>query len=176
MTVVAGSPAGNATPTRNGWQLVQFANGYTGLARWNGSGYEWGSLTPPSSQIVNTTYIGSTISNVLNGTRLTSALGSLANKVQQAIVTAADAGNFGLKGQPALFDAGGQPVGNSGTVSSEAVGTSLIPGTSGIVNALSNISLTSLFGSLSFWKGLGLIVGAFALAVFGLIELKHVTA
>ena len=54
------------------------------------------------------------------------------------------------------------------TLGSEAQGTSLIPGTAGIVNSLSNLNLSALegiLGDLSFWKGVLIIGGGVLLLV-----------
>jgi hypothetical protein len=58
---------------------------------------------------------------------------------------------------------------------SEAVGTSLVPGTSGIVNSLSGLSIPSpfaVFGNMSFWKGIGLVLAGALILVFAALELR----
>jgi hypothetical protein len=176
-------------PTKTGWHLVTFLNGDYGAAQWNGSKWNWGSLTPPNSPITGFTWIGNTIQDVnsrttSSGTSLFAhALAGLYNNgfttAVRNLTAALDHGNFGLQGQPVLWNKGGQAVGNTNISGSEATPTNIIP--SPIPATAGNSSLTGLlsafgvFTTLGFWKGIGLVLAGAAILVFAALEFRKIT-
>lgn len=165
-------------PSLTGWHLLTFQNGDTAVARWNGSNFVWGSLTAPASPITGITYLGKTISDVTSGNSigLGAALAGLPSQLSTAITTAFDAGNLGTKGQPALWNSAGQPLGNTSVINSEAVPVNVIPSPIPPTAGNSNLGVSNpfaLFTSSSFWKGIGLVLAGAVILIFAAIEFGH---
>lgn len=166
---------GQSTPTKTGWHLVGFQNGDTAIVRWNGHNWVWGSLTAPDSPVSGFTYLGSTVEDVLSSGRFSQALDGLPTKISTELISAADHGLFGLKGQPVLFDSNANPVGNSGTTGSEANPVNVIPSPIDPNVGNSNLSLGSIFGflgSVQFWKGIGLVLAGAGVLIFAALEFR----
>lgn len=181
----SGGPSGLTTyePTASkvGWHLITYANGDTAVVRWTGSDWAWGSLAAPLSAVDSVTYLGASIADFTQNTagirRWVNAIGQLPADVQTAMMKEIDVGVLGLQGQPVLVDATGAPTGgSSGSVGSEATPVNIIPSpippTAGNSH-LSVPSLTSLFGNLSLWKGIGLVLAGAGLLIFAALQLKN---
>lgn len=184
-TTPVGGPSGLTTyepqASKVGWHLISYANGDAAVVRWTGSNWAWGSLAAPLSAVDSVTYLGASIADFTQTTagigRWTSALANLPGQLDAALTAEIDSGVLGLQGQPVLLDSSGRPAGGSdGAIGSEAdpvnIIPSPIPATAGNSH-LSVPSLTSLFGNLSLWKGVGLVLAGAGLLIFAAMQLKN---
>lgn len=171
--LVPSGPADVANHPANSWWAVKTSNGAIGLQKGaappsNSVGAEWVGAADTLSELV-TKHSTSVAADIR-------FIGGDAKQVA-SLITQLDAGSI-LNGSKSYVYVGSKADKYSVSsdvstkVGSEAVGTSLIPGTSGIVNSLSNISLSSLFGSMSFWKGIGLVLAGAAVLIFAALQLK----
>lgn len=157
---------------------MEFLNGDVALVRWTGKHWAWGSLRHPKADtIVSYFYLGPNIHDVGNNpTRFDNALKGLPAKQAGELMALMDVGVTGQKGQPALITRTGK--GNKGAF---ATGGDAVPmglgantSTSQQVNKLTGglLSGFSFLTSLSFWKGIGLVLAGAAILVFAALEFK----
>lgn len=165
-------------PTLHGWHLVQFFNGDVALVRWTGTHWAWGSLKHPSpSTIMSYTYLGPNIHDVGNNvTRFDNALKGLPARQAGELMALMDVGVTGQKGQPALVKPSGRTSKGALATGGDAVpmGLGTDTSTSQQVNKLTGglLSGFSFLTSLSFWKGIGLVLAGAAILVFAALEFK----
>ncbi len=176
----ANSQAGLAAESPPVWYAVRDTNGAIGL-----------QSTPPGGNALKSIAIGE--ANTLNdlvanfSTKLATALGQIGGTASQqaSLIAELDSGAalngakrflyVGPSSTPGGKGANGVSSDAPTKIGSEAVGTSVIPGTTGIVNALSNISAGSFLGvlaNLGFWKGIGLVLAGVLILVFAALELR----
>lgn len=157
------TPLANEQPTKSGWHLLRFSDGSAAVVRWDNGSWQWGSQTPPAAGVLSMSYLGTNVQAMsLSLPHYGSNVGS---SVWTTLVSSIDHG-FLSNGQPIVVSSNGQ-VPSSGNnpqsqQGSEAVGTSLIPGTSGIVNSLSAIDVSGIWQWLTTpanWVRIGEYVG-----------------
>lgn len=158
-----------------GWHLVTFANGAIAALRWNSATNEWvwGSQTAPDSDITGVYWLGATIDAIGSDTAtLWQALNHVSPAAALAVVASLDNGTLSL-GQPVLWqtDKTGAVTGTSNVPGNEANPTNIVP--SPTISTPSIFSSLAVFGTLAFWKGIGLVLAGVLVLVFAGLELRR---
>lgn len=177
-TLTMVDPALEPRPTKTGWHVLTFANGSYGVVRWTGRAWDWGSLSQPNSNITSIAWVGNSVQGLNSGPQLSSVLTKLYNSgfagALRNIIASLDHGSLG-QGQPVLWTRGGNPVGSTSIAGNEADPTNIIP--SPIPPQTGNSSLTgflSMLTSLSFWKGIGLVLAGAGIVIFAALEFRKI--
>jgi hypothetical protein len=159
-----------------GWHLLTFADGTNAVARWNAATNQWvwGSLTAPNSAITGVYWLGSDVTDIAShvSTWWDAALTHVSPDVGIALIASLDNGSLS-QGQPVIYNtsSSGQITNTTNTPGSEATSSPIIPEPS--ISTPSIFSSLAVFGSLGFWKGIGLVLAGVLILVFGGLELRR---
>jgi hypothetical protein len=159
----------NDVPSKSGWHLLQFIDGTVAVVRYDNGAWQWGSQVAPTSNVLSMNWVGG------NVTQLSEDLPKFADSIVQnssfdtwsTLLSSIDHGFLSL-GQPIVVDAAGK-VPSSGNSPTSQQGSEAVP--SG-VNIPGVSSIFSVFASLGFWKGIGLVLAGVLIIVFGALELR----
>lgn len=177
----ANTTVGLAAESPPGWWVVRDTNGAVGL-----------QAAKPAGNALKSVFIGSadTLNELVTNfsTAISNAIGSIGAtpKQQATLIAELDSGAAINGAKRWLYVGNATPSGGTPgqlpvtsdaptKIGSEAVGTSVIPGTTGIVNAISNISppnILGVLGNLGLWKGIGLVLAGVLILVFAGLELR----
>lgn len=163
------------TPPRlHGWHLVQFFNGDVALVRWANGRWHWGSVKhPPANTIMSYKYLGPNIQDIGNNpTRLDNALRGLPARQAGELMALFDIGKTGQQGQPGLVTPTGKTNKGATNTGGDAQPMGLGPNESTKQQVTGLLSPFSFITSLSFWKGIGLVLAGAAILVFAALEFK----
>jgi len=171
-----------------GWHLLTFLDGEVAAVRYNpvNGKFVWGSLTQPTSPIVSVSWLGSNVNDIAThistwwDAAMKTVPGGPGSQTVVALIASLDNGSLS-QGQPVLYTTSGAAVtGTTNVPGSEATVTSVVPGipnsnplTSAVSGAASAFSSLAVFGSLQFWKGIGLVLAGVLVLVFGGLELRR---
>jgi hypothetical protein len=158
-----------------GWHLLTFENGDVAVARFDPQSGEfvWGGLTAPGSPIVSVSWLGSTVTDIAShistwwDSAIANVPGGAGSQTAIALVSSLDNGTLS-QGQPVIYNTSGTTVtGTTNQAGSEATATTIIPSPS-----ISTPGILTALGSLSFWKGIGLVLAGVLILVFAGLELR----
>jgi hypothetical protein len=172
-------------PQKDGWHFLTFQDGSLAIVNFENGVFKWGNVKEPSSQIVGSTYLGSTIDDITSSvgtanSQWSKALQGLPSKTVALLIGQLDTGQL-EQGHPVVVDPSGTDLGGGtaqqagGAIHSGAQETTGIPGANAAGSAVSKAvgSLTSPFGlftSSGFWKGIGLVLAGGLILIFAALE------
>jgi hypothetical protein len=141
-----GTPLDQEQPTKSGWHLLQFANGFVAVVRYDKGAWQWGSQTPPNSNVLSMNYLGSNVQGM--SLTLPKYAGSVGTTIWTTLVSSIDHGWLS-QGQPIVIDQQGETPSDTSPTSqagSEATASNIIPSPS-----ISGVQLPDIFAGIWQW-------------------------